>query len=77
MGWKHYLVYLRMVPKIRLLADEGISMVAVSLHASNDEMRRRIMRIANVYSIKDVIEASRYYFEKTEKGYLRICLDSG
>lgn len=67
MGWRSItLSTCGMVPKIRLLADEGISInLAVSLHASNDEMRRRIMRIANVYSIKDVIEASRYYFEKT------------
>jgi 23S rRNA (adenine2503-C2)-methyltransferase len=55
-----------LVPKMRALADEGLSInLAISLHAPNDAIRKNIMRIANAYSIEDVIDASRYYFEKT------------
>ncbi|MGI6140336.1 MAG: 23S rRNA (adenine(2503)-C(2))-methyltransferase RlmN [Caldicoprobacterales bacterium] len=55
-----------LVPKIRLLADEEIGInLAVSLHAPNDKIRRKIMKIANAYTIEEVIGASKYYFEKT------------
>jgi 23S rRNA (adenine2503-C2)-methyltransferase len=55
-----------LVPRMRALADEGINInLAISLHAPNDAIRREIMKIANAYSIKDVIDASKYYFEKT------------
>ncbi len=55
-----------LVPKIHALADEGLSInLAISLHAANDETRRKIMKIANVYSINDIVSASREYFEKT------------
>jgi len=54
------------VPKILQYADEPIrSNLAISLHASNDELRSRIMKINRAYPMKDVIEACRVYFEKT------------
>lgn len=54
------------VPKIRELADEGLSItLALSLHAPNDEIRRTIMPVANKYALKDVISACDYYFKKT------------
>lgn len=55
-----------LVPKMRALAEEEISInLAISLHAPNDTIRREIMKIANAYSILDVVNASKYYFEKT------------
>lgn len=52
--------------KIYRLADEGFTpTLTVSLHAGNDERRKLIMPIANKYSIKDIMQACRYYFEKT------------
>lgn len=41
--------------------------LAISLHASNDKVRSGIMKINNVYSIKDVIDASKRYIEKTNR----------
>ena len=55
-----------LVPNIYRLADEGFSVtLTISLHAPNDEIRRRTMPIANRYSIKEIIEACKYYFNKT------------
>lgn len=54
------------VPKIYELADKGYSItLAISLHAFNDETRREMMPIANKYSIKEILEACDYYFNKT------------
>ncbi|MDV4151218.1 23S rRNA (adenine(2503)-C(2))-methyltransferase RlmN [Clostridium sp. AL.422] len=54
------------VPKIYELADKGYSItLAISLHAFSDEKRRAIMPIARKYSIKEILEACDYYFEKT------------
>lgn len=55
-----------LVPEIYRLADEGFAITfALSLHAPTDEKRRALMPIANKYSIEQVIEACRYYFDKT------------
>ena len=55
-----------LAPRMIELADEGLPVtLSVSLHAPNDKLRRFIMPAASVYPIIDVIEASRYYYEKT------------
>ncbi len=55
-----------LVEKLRELADEGLAItVAVSLHAPDDALRRQIMPVAYRYSISSVMEACRYYIEKT------------
>lgn len=55
-----------LVPKIHALADEGLSInLAISLHAADDETRKKIMKVAKVYSVNDIVNASRRYFEKT------------
>mgnify|MGYP000367867599 FL=1 len=55
-----------LVPQIYKLADEKLQMtLAVSLHAPNDEKRRELMPIANKYSIDELLEACRNYFDKT------------
>lgn len=55
-----------LVPKIYEFSDLKYgATLAISLHASNDEKRKAIMPIANSYSISEIIEACRYFFEKT------------
>lgn len=54
------------VPKMRQLAEEKLQItLALSLHATTDEKRRKLMPIANKYSIEELMDACRYYFEKT------------
>lgn len=56
------------VPKIYEMADREMQVtLAISLHATSDEKRRAIMPIANKYSIKEVLDACRYYIEKTNR----------
>lgn len=55
-----------LVPKIRELAGENLQItLALSLHGVTDEKRKRLMPIAERYSIAELMEACRYYFEKT------------
>ena len=54
------------VEKIRELADEELTItLALSLHACNDEKRRTLMPIAYRYPLTDVMDACRYYFDRT------------
>ena len=54
------------VPKIYALAEEDLQItLAISLHAPTDEKRRQLMPIANSYSLSEVMDACRNYFEKT------------
>ncbi|MCF0128618.1 MAG: 23S rRNA (adenine(2503)-C(2))-methyltransferase RlmN [Pseudobutyrivibrio sp.] len=55
-----------LVPKIKQLADEDLAItLAISLHASNQEKRLALMPIAKTYDIHEVVDATRYYFDKT------------
>ncbi len=55
-----------LVPKIYKLADEELTItLAISLHAGSDEKRRELMPIANRYSLAELMDACRYYFDKT------------
>lgn len=57
-----------LVDKIKELAELNLGItLTISLHAPNDEMRKKTMPIANRYSIKELIEAVKYYFEKTKR----------
>jgi 23S rRNA (adenine2503-C2)-methyltransferase len=48
------------------LADEKLQItLALSLHATTDEKRRKLMPIANKYGIEELMEACKYYFDKT------------
>lgn len=56
------------VPKIYELADQEFSVtLAISLHAFSDEKRKEIMPIANKYTINEILEACRYYLNKTNR----------
>ncbi len=55
-----------LVPEMYRLADEQRQItLALSLHAPEDETRKKLMPIANKYSINELLKACRYYFEKT------------
>lgn len=54
------------VPRMRQLADEKLSItLALSLHASNQEKRLELMPVANKYTIGEIIDACKYYFDQT------------
>ena len=54
------------VPRIYELAEEDLQItLAISLHASTQEKREKLMPIAKKYSIDEVLSACRYYFQKT------------
>ena len=60
-----------LVPKIYQLANSGHQIhLCLSLHASSDFVRKSIMPIANAYKIEDILEACKYYFEKTNRRIL-------
>ncbi|MBR1925606.1 MAG: 23S rRNA (adenine(2503)-C(2))-methyltransferase RlmN [Clostridia bacterium] len=54
------------VPNIKNLSNLGLPIIlTISLHAPNDEIRKKIMPIANKYKISEIISASKNYFNKT------------
>lgn len=56
------------VPNICKFADLKMQVtLAISLHAPNDDIRKKIMPIANKYKIYDIIKACFYYIQKTNK----------
>ncbi|MBQ8885533.1 MAG: 23S rRNA (adenine(2503)-C(2))-methyltransferase RlmN [Clostridia bacterium] len=58
------------VPKMYELANAGIPVnLTVSLHATDDETRARVMPIAKAYKISEILKACAYYFEKTGRRY--------
>lgn len=55
-----------LVPKINEFADFGLQVnLALSLHGPSDEIRKKIMPIANAYSLDEVMEAIKKYIDKT------------
>lgn len=55
-----------LVPKMYELAEEKLQItLALSLHATTDEKRRKLMPIANRYRIDELMKACSNYFEKT------------
>ena len=56
------------VPKIYDLAEENLQLtLSVSLHAPNDEIRKRTMPVAKTYSMDEVLKACKYYAKKTSR----------
>ncbi len=54
------------VPGIQRLAGEKLQVnLAISLHASNDSLRQKIMPSATKYSIAEIIKVARDYVKKT------------
>jgi 23S rRNA (adenine2503-C2)-methyltransferase len=56
------------VPGIIRMADEGrIIKLALSLHATSQDVREELMPIARKYQLPELIEALEYYYRKTRK----------
>lgn len=54
------------VPRMRQLAEEHLQItLALSLHATTDEKRKKLMPIANRYTIAELMDTCHYYFEQT------------
>ncbi|SDC32625.1 23S rRNA m(2)A-2503 methyltransferase [Pelagirhabdus alkalitolerans] len=54
--------------KIKEFADEDMQVnLAISIHAPNDELRTRIMKINKAFPIKKLMDAVDYYLEKTNR----------
>lgn len=54
------------IPKIYKFADEKLQInFAISLHAPNTELRSKLMPINRAYKLPDLIEAVKYYVNKT------------
>lgn len=54
------------IPKIYQFADENLQInFALSLHAPNSELRSRLMPINRAYKLPDLMDAIRYYVNKT------------
>jgi 23S rRNA (adenine2503-C2)-methyltransferase len=57
-----------LAPQIKRFADEQRQVnLAISLHAADDNERLAIMPVNKRYKINDVIEACKYYVEKTHR----------
>jgi len=55
-----------LVPKMKEMADRKMQVtLALSLHASDDETRKELLPIAKKYTIAEVLDACKYYFDKT------------
>lgn len=56
------------VPKIYKLAEQELPItLSISLHSPFNEERKRIMPIARTYSLDELLEACRYYINKTNR----------
>ncbi len=54
------------VPRIRQLMGEGLPItLSISLHAPNDEIRRRLMPVAKTYPMDELLAAVRDYVRHT------------
>lgn len=69
MGYRHItLSTCGLADRIYSLADEEMPInLAISLHAPNDSVRKNLMPVAKAYSLKKLMAACDYYFEKTHR----------
>ena len=57
-----------LVPKIEQFTKEGLQVnLAVSLHAPNNELRKKLMPVAKAYSIEQLMKACKDYTDKTNR----------
>lgn len=57
-----------LVPKIYKLAEENIQCtLSISLHATTDEQRSKMMPVNNLYNIEELLEACKDYIAKTNR----------
>ena len=57
-----------LVPRIYDFADEHLQVnLALSLHAPNDEIRTKLMKINKAYPLQEVMKAIKYYVKETNR----------
>lgn len=57
-----------LVDKIYQFSDEKTQVnLAISLHAPNNDIRKSIMNVAKRFTIEELLEACKYYTEKTNR----------
>ena len=57
-----------LVPKIYKLAEENIQCtLSISLHATTDEKRSKMMPVNNLYNIEELLQACKDYIAKTNR----------
>lgn len=57
-----------LIPGIEKFSNEKEQInLAISLHAPNNELRSKIMKISNVYKLDDLIKSIKKYIEKTNR----------
>ena len=57
-----------LVPEIKRFADENIQVnLAISLHSPNNKLRCDIMPIARKYNLDELMDACKYYVDKTNR----------
>ena len=56
------------VPKICKIAEEGHQFkLAISLNAVTEVERKKIMSLTNTYSLNELINSAKYYYQKTRR----------
>ncbi|MEG0073497.1 MAG: 23S rRNA (adenine(2503)-C(2))-methyltransferase RlmN [Clostridia bacterium] len=56
------------VPKIYALADEKVQCtLSISLHATTNEKRKKIMPVANKWNLNELFDACKYYVSSTNR----------
>ena len=59
------------VNRIYDLANENLPLnLTLSLHATTDEKRKKIMPIANAFTINDILKACKHYFSVTGRRFI-------
>ena len=54
------------IDRIKEMADMGLQVtLALSLHAADDDTRKSLMPVAYKYTIDEILDVCRYYFNKT------------
>lgn len=57
-----------LVPKIKEFAQEGLGVnLAISLHAPNNEIRNKIMKVNKAYNIEELISSVKEYISLTNR----------
>ena len=57
-----------LIPGIKKFSEENLQVnLALSLHAPNDTLRSKIMKINNAYKINDLLDAVKEYIKKTNR----------
>lgn len=60
-----------LVPRMRDLAEENLPVnLTVSLHSPFDGERAELMPAAKAYSIREILDACSYYFDRTGRRYI-------